>query len=415
VTRSSRSASLKHAFVIPATSTTKATGRNAWRVAVTGVLILAAGVVFSHCLEPSVRLEKKLLSDDTPAIRLYPATPDPHPVALLAHGVTANKETLVRIAEALAAAGFDCYTVDQPGHGESRKRCSLDAILQSLEQNVQSLRSVDVFVGHSMGAGVGAWNVEERGFHPKLFIAVGADVQFDQVTNSPPLLLLAGRFDELVRLSSLENRTNAQVVISPWSDHALEVYDPILVTAAVNAACAVIGRNPPPAPTVWRWRLAGLLLGMLGAVALAFSLPRLSPSLTRVRGALVAAILIAGFAFTTGTWIGAAPQLPRIPLQLALMILIALALRGIGRFKVPRWGFAIFGVIFTLGCFVGRIFFPAFPASLLMILGTVLTLLFLVGMGLAQLVDWQGSRRDGNLAMAIFLGYAIGQYLPKFF
>jgi hypothetical protein len=137
--------------------------------------------------------------------------------------------------------------------------------------------------------------------------------------------------------------------------------------------------------------------------------------LARGRGALIAAVLITGFALTTGTWIGAAPQLPRLPLQLVLIVLFVVALNGIGKFRIPRWSFAALGMILTLGCLFTRIGSHKSPSSVLMILGTVLTLLFVVGMGLARVVDWQGSRRDGNLAMAIFLGYAIGQYLPKFF
>ena len=36
--------------------------------------------------------------------------------------------------------------------------------------------------------------------------------------------------------------TNAQVVISPWSDHILEFADPVLVNAAVKAAKSCLGR-----------------------------------------------------------------------------------------------------------------------------------------------------------------------------
>jgi len=55
----------------------------------------------------------------TPSLRLFPATPGPHPIALLAHGAAGSKENCFRFGEALAAVGFDCYSVDQAGHGES--------------------------------------------------------------------------------------------------------------------------------------------------------------------------------------------------------------------------------------------------------------------------------------------------------
>jgi hypothetical protein len=45
----------------------------------------------------------------------------------------------------------------------------------------------------------------------------------------------------------------------------------------------------------------------------------------------------------------------------------------------------------------------------------VLTTLF-VGAGLVVgRIASQGSRRDGDMAVAIFVGYTIGQWMPKFF
>src|SRR5881296_380110 len=61
----------------------------------------------------------EMLTTNTPALRLFPATPGPHPIVLLAHGNGGSKETLFRYGEALAAASFDCYSVDQAGYGES--------------------------------------------------------------------------------------------------------------------------------------------------------------------------------------------------------------------------------------------------------------------------------------------------------
>src|SRR5215208_2833750 len=86
---------------------------------------LILGAVLSRVIEPGVRVEKVMLAGHTPALRLSPATPGPHPVALLAHGGGASKEMMFRFGEALAAAGFDCYSADQAGYGESPLPCSL--------------------------------------------------------------------------------------------------------------------------------------------------------------------------------------------------------------------------------------------------------------------------------------------------
>src|SRR5215831_11787471 len=89
-----------------------------WIIAA-AIAALIVGAILSHVIEPGVRVEKIMLTTNTPALRLFPATTGPYPIALLAHGNGGSKETLFRYGEALAAAGFDCYSVDQAGYGES--------------------------------------------------------------------------------------------------------------------------------------------------------------------------------------------------------------------------------------------------------------------------------------------------------
>ena len=127
-----------------------------WCVVMAGVSFFAAGVILSRRVEPGVGVEAVTLAGDTPALQFLPANPGPRPVALLAHGVTASKETLFRFGEALAAAGFVCFAVDLPGHGESRRLFSFAENAPALEGIARAIGSVDVFVGHSMGAGAGA-------------------------------------------------------------------------------------------------------------------------------------------------------------------------------------------------------------------------------------------------------------------
>jgi hypothetical protein len=45
----------------------------------------------------------------------------------------------------------------------------------------------------------------------------------------------------------------------------------------------------------------------------------------------------------------------------------------------------------------------------------ITTSLLLAGTFLGWLAARRGSRRDGDIAMAIFTGYVIGQWIPKFF
>src|SRR5512142_1053318 len=132
---------------------------------VTAALVaLILGAMLARVVDPGIRVEKIMLTTNTPALRIFPATPGPHPISLLAHGNGGSKEMLFRFGEALAAAGFDCYSVDQAGFGESPQPWSLTNILLHFQECERALGKVDVFIGHSMGGGVGAWSVRNAGF-----------------------------------------------------------------------------------------------------------------------------------------------------------------------------------------------------------------------------------------------------------
>jgi pimeloyl-ACP methyl ester carboxylesterase len=382
-----------------------------WIVAA-AIISVGAGAALSHVIEPGVRVEKIMLTTNTPALRMLPATPGPHPIVLLVHGATGSKENMLRFGEALAAAGFECYSVDQAGHGESPQPCSHTNILLGAQELERALGAVDVFIGHSMGGGVGAWSVREAGFRPKLFIGVGNNAKLGE--HGPPLLLLAGLFEEFIRPAQLKARTDAPVVISPWCDHCLEPFDPVLVRAAVKAACAAVGKPIPAAPTAWRWRFAGLVLGLAGALGLVLYLPELHPRLARTRRWIVPAVLLSAVILTLGPWLGVTPQLRRIPQQLVVLGVVWLALVGASRLRMPRWSLAVVTGILALGCLALRIAYPAnhFLFAMLMNTLAISTLLLLAGVAVGRIATRGGSRRDGDIAMAVFASYAIGQFMP---
>jgi len=389
---------------------------NRWIIAA-ALAPLILGTILSRVIDPGVRVEKVMLATNTPALRIFPTTPGPHPKALLAHGNGGSKENLFRFGEALAAAGFDCYSVDQAGYGESPKPWSLTNILHHFKESERALGEVDVFIGHSMGGGVGEWAVLKAGFRPKLFIGMGAPVELGE--NGPAVLLLAGLFEEFYRPARLRAMTNAQVVISPWSDHILEMYDPVLARAAVTAACAAVGKPVPAAPTAWRWRFAGLVLGIAGALVLMFRLPELHPGLARFRRYLVPAVLLIALGLTLGTWVTVTPQLRRIPQQVVLFPVIWLALAGLHRLRMPRWSLVVVTGILALGCMA--LGFASVENNTVWLLATLMailaisTLLLLPGVLVGRIAARGGSRRDGDVAMAIFASVCIGQFMPMFY
>jgi hypothetical protein len=322
---------------------------------------------------------------------------------------------LFRFGEALAAAGFDCYSVDQAGYGESPLADSLAVRRQTFLEASRALGEVDVSIGHSMGCGTGSWCVREAGFRPKLFIGLGNTATLGK--DGPPALLLFGRIVDY----GIPAQSNAEVVTSPWSVHALEAFDPVLVNAAVKAACATAGKPVPAAPTAWRRRLAGLVLGTAGGLGLMFRLPELHPRLARARSVIVPAVLLLAMILTMGTWVGMTPQWRRIPQQLVLLIIIGLALASLGRLRRPRWNLPV--VTGLLALISGLVLFNlplAYETGIklsgdLMVILVIITVSMLPSMLVGRIAARGGSRRDGDVATAVFASYAIGQFMPMYY
>jgi hypothetical protein len=304
--------------------------------------------------------------------------------------------------------------VDLAGYGESPLPCALTNIDLNFQEAYRALGTVDVFIGHSLGGGVGGWCVHNAGFRPKLFIGVGAPVKLGE--HGPPMLLLTGLFEEFYRPAQLKARTDAKVVISPWCDHITEAYDPVLVRAAVMAACAAVGNKVPAAPTAWRWRFAGFVLGMTGAFVLIFRLTELHPRLARARRFIVPGVLLIALILTMGTWIGVTPRLRRLPQQLVLLAVIWLPLTSLTRLRMPRWSLPVVTGILALGCLALRTAYRnSFLFPTLMCVFAISTLLLLPSTLLGGIATRGGSRRDGDVAMTIFASYVIGQFMPLFY
>jgi hypothetical protein len=187
-----------------------------------------------------------------------------------------------------------------------------------------------------MGGFTGGEAVREGGMKPGLFIAIGSMPVLGD--HAPPLLLLAGQFEEALPPALLKTRTDARLVISPWSDHLLEAFDPVLVNAAVEAACVAVHKTPPAHPTAWRWRLIGAALAMLAAGGLASCLTDLFPQLARLRGLFIGVFIAVAFMLTLGgRWLDATPHLRLQGIAMPVIFLLAIIA---GRLRIPRWSFA---------------------------------------------------------------------------
>jgi pimeloyl-ACP methyl ester carboxylesterase len=379
---------------------------NRWVIAA-AIAALILGAILSHRIESGVRVQKVTLAEKTPALEFLPAGSGPHPAALLAHGLTGSKETLFRYGEALAAAGFICYDVDLPGHGASPRTLTFMEAAHTLEAVAREVGPVDVFAGWSMGGFTGGEAVREGGMRPGLFIAIGSMPVLGD--HAPPLLLLACRFEEALPPALLKTRTDARLVISPWSDHFLEGFDPVLVNAAVEAACAAVHKTPPAPPTAWRWRLIGVALAMLAAGILASCLTDLFPEMARFRGLFIGVFVSVAFLLTVGgRWLEATPHLRLKVIAIPVILLLAIIA---GRLRIPRWSFAALSVLVTV---IAVCWFKASlsrPALILTASTLVLTPALIAGIVIGWFAARRGSRLQGDIAMAIFLGCAPFQCL----
>jgi hypothetical protein len=146
-------------------------------------------------------------------------------------------------------------------------------------------------------------------------------------------------------------------------------------------------------------------------------LPELHPRLARTRRWMVPAVLLIAIILTMGTWIGVTPQWRRIPAQLFLLVVIGLALAGLSRLRMPRWSLVVVTGILALGCLALRIAYPAnmFLFAMLMNTLAISTLLLLPSTLVGRIATRGGSRHDGDVAMAIFASYVIGQFMPMFY
>ena len=136
-----------------------------WQIilAIVGVVLLALGSRWIRVAElPKQELWLDAGGCLTPMTVLDPpADVKPAGSVVLLHGLAANRRLMMYLAEDFAGHGFRAYTIDLPGHGESRDAFSFAhaqdcaaAAVESLIHSGQLDPKTSILLGHSMGAAI---------------------------------------------------------------------------------------------------------------------------------------------------------------------------------------------------------------------------------------------------------------------
>jgi hypothetical protein len=146
-----------------------------------------------------------------------------------------------------------------------------------------------------------------------------------------------------------------------------------------------------------------------------FCLPEVHPRLAHVRRFIVPGVLLLALVLTLWPWVGVSPQLRRVPAHLIVLGVVWLALAGARRLRMPRWSLPVVAAILT-PCFLAVFWATGiFFFGLLFAIFAIGALLLLPAVVVGRIAARGGSRRNGDVAMAIFASYVIGQFMPLFY
>lgn len=240
-------------------------------------LYLVALVLLHGSLRWAVRSESIEIVDS--AGRPCPATVwtplgAPRAIFLAGHGVTANQGIMAFISSVFARNGYASVAFDFSGHGRSRERfnwgTNSNKILAWCAWARERFPGLPMaYLGYSMG-GFSGTEVFLNQPIVEAFIALGA---LPRQVPACPTLVAAGRFEELFTIEQARRRMEGKgdVVSSPFSDHALEAHDPLLIQRILFWTHHTLGFSDTPRFPWFMWvcMLIGLALGIGGALGIA--------------------------------------------------------------------------------------------------------------------------------------------------
>ncbi len=187
---------------------------------------------------------------------------------LVVHGLNANKEMMNLLCFALSDAGFDVYSIDLPGHGDSETPFNALIARKAVAAALDSLGPDTAVIGHSLGATLLLDIANDRPL-PSMVLLSPAPTPLDQI-HSDHVLVMTGQFDLpriplfVPRIEDTAGISDFQKKTISWSGHSAYVLRP----EAIRTVVAWLGGDPTRIRTANRLVIVILELIILVAIPL---------------------------------------------------------------------------------------------------------------------------------------------------
>ncbi len=257
--------------------------------AVLGLSLIAAGLALDYGTH--IQRTDGVMSDScgTPVSIYEPNQEPPVGSAIVIHGLAGNRRIMKWLDEWLAAQRLRVYSIDLPGHGDSRESFSYAHAEECSERAIGALATrgdirLDrtVLVGHSLGAEIAIRLADRISTAGTIVLSPAPMVLPRRIPNN--LLVISAQFDlpplraearkiaaaagsERVAPDDFTQMRAFQLSTIPWADHVSPLVDERAEREAAAWARDALGEAGPLQP-VRGWPRAGALLCGIGLLLL---------------------------------------------------------------------------------------------------------------------------------------------------
>jgi pimeloyl-ACP methyl ester carboxylesterase len=159
-----------------------------------------------------------------------------HRRILVIHGLDVSRETMQFMSTALADAGFEVYSIDLPGHGDSTAKFQTELAEQAV-RNATAFLGADIVLGHSMAAGL-LLDLAATEHFTTMVLLSPPPVSVSQI-HADRVLVATGELD-VPRIRSFASvagdigSPNVEEWILPWGGHSAPIFNPAYIRRVVD-------------------------------------------------------------------------------------------------------------------------------------------------------------------------------------